>query len=463
MALNVGDSKSLTATVQPVGAPQAVVWQAIDKGVATVSSAGLVKAIGAGTCDIVATTTNGITATCKVTVKIPVVPPVKVTWDSREMVALWEGDSLTANEDGRSFAGNLQIASGSVMKFSPKKGLAGTEGTGGHKLENVLADVPKVLADNPKLTDIFIHCGTNDYSTSTAQQALAKAEQIIKAYNAANVTVHWLQILPRVVLSSGAPAKFREDFNAGLQGLVAANKLHILNGDEVYDPQDKTLCEDGTHATSKGARVLMKHIADTYFKFTTGPYSSLLPKQRMVNPTLTNDGQGVVNAPLTGSLCKNYVATVTGGGVLDAFTASVSMIEEDGVNKIQMDLMGVITEPMTAQISQNNVNLKALAGQAVEGGATLSIMTAQGNEPIGLQGWALADIKTGGGTLFKETTLESHGAMPGYVGPARILPKILDTDATAAKIGVTVVLKAGPVNCRIKYSEPRFGIYELDV
>ncbi|QIN95151.1 minor capsid protein [Pseudomonas phage BIM BV-46] len=97
MALNVGDSKSLTATVQPVGAPQAVVWSSSDTKVATVSSVGLVKSIGAGTCDITAKASNGVSAACKVTVKIPVVPPVRETWDSTNMVALWEGDSLTAS------------------------------------------------------------------------------------------------------------------------------------------------------------------------------------------------------------------------------------------------------------------------------------------------------------------------------------------------------------------------------
>ncbi|WYW00394.1 structural protein with Ig domain [Pseudomonas phage vB_PpuP-Maksa] len=457
MVLNVGDSKSLTATVQPVGTPQAVVWSSSDTKVATVSSVGLVKSIGAGTCDITATASNGVSAACKVTVKIPVVPPVRETWDSTNMVALWEGDSLTANEDGRSFAGNLQIASGSVMKFSAKSGLAGSEGTGGHKLENVLADVPQVLADNPKLTDIFIHCGTNDYSTSTAAQALEKAEQIIKAYNAANVKVHWLQILPRVVLSSGDPAKYREAFNAGLQGLVAGNNLHILNADEVYDPTDTTLCEDGTHATSKGARILMKHIADTYFKYTTGPYTSLLPKQRMVNPTLAGT-EGVVTAPATGTLCKNYVVTNASGADVE-----VSMVPDGSVFKIRVDITGSATSQGLVQLFQNNTNLKALAGQAVEGGATLSITSVDGNDPVGLQAWALADIKTGGGTLFKETTLPVHGAMPGHVGPARIIPKTLDTDATAAKIGVSLVFATGPVNCRLEYSAPRFGIYELDV
>lgn len=69
MALNVGDSKSLTATVQPVGAPQAIVWASSVDSVAKVSASGVVSGLTAGTTDITATASNGVAAICKVTVK----------------------------------------------------------------------------------------------------------------------------------------------------------------------------------------------------------------------------------------------------------------------------------------------------------------------------------------------------------------------------------------------------------
>ena len=75
MALNVGDSKSLTATVQPVGAPQAVEWSTKDFTVAIVDASGAVTGLKAGITDITATTPNGMTASCKVTVKAPVDAP----------------------------------------------------------------------------------------------------------------------------------------------------------------------------------------------------------------------------------------------------------------------------------------------------------------------------------------------------------------------------------------------------
>lgn len=68
MVLIVGDSKSLTATVQPVGAPQAVVWSSSDSSVAKVSASGAVTGLKAGTTDITATAPNGVSAICKVTV-----------------------------------------------------------------------------------------------------------------------------------------------------------------------------------------------------------------------------------------------------------------------------------------------------------------------------------------------------------------------------------------------------------
>ena len=70
-ALSVGDSELLTATVSPDYATnKSVSWSTSDATVATVSSTGLVTALGVGTATITATTVDGgKTATCTVTVK----------------------------------------------------------------------------------------------------------------------------------------------------------------------------------------------------------------------------------------------------------------------------------------------------------------------------------------------------------------------------------------------------------
>lgn len=72
MTLTEGASRALTGTVQPSGADQTLIWTSSDDSVA-VLEAGKVVAKGVGTADITATTVNGLTASCKVTVN-PVAP-----------------------------------------------------------------------------------------------------------------------------------------------------------------------------------------------------------------------------------------------------------------------------------------------------------------------------------------------------------------------------------------------------
>lgn len=69
MSMTVGDVQTLTATVAPANATnKSVTWRSSNSSVATVSSTGEVKAVGAGTSTITATA-DGKSATCEVMVK----------------------------------------------------------------------------------------------------------------------------------------------------------------------------------------------------------------------------------------------------------------------------------------------------------------------------------------------------------------------------------------------------------
>jgi len=70
----IGKTHQLTATVLPEDASnKSVVWASSDEAVCTISEEGLVTAVGAGTATVTVTTVNGgKTATCEVTVVIPV-------------------------------------------------------------------------------------------------------------------------------------------------------------------------------------------------------------------------------------------------------------------------------------------------------------------------------------------------------------------------------------------------------
>ena len=64
LAMKVGETKTLTATLTPDG-EHTVTWTTSDDQVATVSDAGVVTAVGSGQCEIIASC-SGLTATCHV-------------------------------------------------------------------------------------------------------------------------------------------------------------------------------------------------------------------------------------------------------------------------------------------------------------------------------------------------------------------------------------------------------------
>ncbi len=68
-ALEVGQSKTLVAVTSPESAVKSVTWYSSNNKIATVSKNGKVTAVTTGTVTITAKTTNGLKATCKVTVK----------------------------------------------------------------------------------------------------------------------------------------------------------------------------------------------------------------------------------------------------------------------------------------------------------------------------------------------------------------------------------------------------------
>ncbi len=65
-------SATLKATITPADAVTQITWSSSNTAVATVTDKGLVRAVSNGTARITAKTSNGLTATCDVTVTVPV-------------------------------------------------------------------------------------------------------------------------------------------------------------------------------------------------------------------------------------------------------------------------------------------------------------------------------------------------------------------------------------------------------
>lgn len=80
LTMKLEDTYTIPYTLSPDNAVTTVTWDCDNKSVATISSDGKVTPVGTGTANIIATTTNGLTALCKLTV-IDNIKPLKVSID----------------------------------------------------------------------------------------------------------------------------------------------------------------------------------------------------------------------------------------------------------------------------------------------------------------------------------------------------------------------------------------------
>jgi uncharacterized protein YjdB len=89
LSLLVGEKRTVRATVLPYDAVQRVTWSSNNTDVATVSDAGEITAVNIGSATVTATTHNGITANCAVTVTS--VPATGITLQSTLSIAAGGG------------------------------------------------------------------------------------------------------------------------------------------------------------------------------------------------------------------------------------------------------------------------------------------------------------------------------------------------------------------------------------
>ena len=93
LTLLKGESIKLVAKIDPANVSDpTITWISTNPAVASVDN-GLVTAVGGGECDIVATTHNGLTATCHVSVPVA---PEQISFESAE-VSAFIGDKVTLN------------------------------------------------------------------------------------------------------------------------------------------------------------------------------------------------------------------------------------------------------------------------------------------------------------------------------------------------------------------------------
>ncbi|MEE0913741.1 MAG: leucine-rich repeat protein [Ruminococcus sp.] len=135
LTLGVGESYGIIKTISPSNATQTCTWSSSNSSVASVDSNGKVTAKKAGTANITVKTSNGKTATCKVTVK-PAPTSVKI---SNTSLTLGKGEtfivSQSTNSGSYANAANLKWSStntsvATVTKGSGNKAVITAKGVG---------------------------------------------------------------------------------------------------------------------------------------------------------------------------------------------------------------------------------------------------------------------------------------------------------------------------------------------
>lgn len=96
ISVKTGETYQLNASVYPYNAVYTMSWKSSKTSVATVTSNGKVTAQGVGTCTITASTDNGKSATCNVTVTKPVVYPTSVSIQSSLSMEVGDIHTLSA-------------------------------------------------------------------------------------------------------------------------------------------------------------------------------------------------------------------------------------------------------------------------------------------------------------------------------------------------------------------------------
>lgn len=125
LAMNVGDTYTLSPVVYPTNSKYTLTWTSSDTNVATVSNSGKVTAKSAGTANITVTTDNGKTDTCSVTVNASPVVEYEVNYSiyGYEFGEVLHNGSKLVGETVSGY-GSFKVAEGSdvALTILPNEG-----------------------------------------------------------------------------------------------------------------------------------------------------------------------------------------------------------------------------------------------------------------------------------------------------------------------------------------------------
>ena len=223
LELLVGQSSQLTASILPEGASGTITWTSSDAAVATVSNAGLVAAVGAGTAKIRAALSETIYAECDVTVSDPGSNPVPQTvvlkYSGSTTGNMTEtGNAATVGLDATLFtvdAGKGEAANmpgmnkdGTIRLYSLKSADATGHGSffvvtiaEGYTIQSIVVDYKQNAQDANVYAGSTLVTGTDGAYTINASSF--KIENGYKSDGSANTQVHINQVSITYIQGNG--------------------------------------------------------------------------------------------------------------------------------------------------------------------------------------------------------------------------------------------------------------------
>lgn len=199
LTLTEGETSTLTATIYPSKATdKTVTWTTNDTKVATVSSKGVVTAVGAGTCRIKATTNDGtnLSEECLVTVKASVVKATSISLNRNELT-LTEGETSTLKATvGPSDATDQTVSwrsSNTAVATVSSKGVVSAKGAGSCTITATTNDGTK-LTDDCQVTVTSKEIPVSKITLSAKDVTIVKGEtlELVATISPADATIQTL-------------------------------------------------------------------------------------------------------------------------------------------------------------------------------------------------------------------------------------------------------------------------------
>ena len=348
VTLTKGETSQLTATVSPSNATNpSVSWKSSSTSVATVSSSGLVKAADGGTATITVTTEDGnYTATCKVTVKVPV---TGVSLDKTDL-SLTEGDTYQLSATvSPSNATNKTVSwksSATSVATVSSSGLITAKAEGSATITVTTEDGGKTATCRVTVKKKVI--SVTGVSVSPTSLTLTEGDTYqlsatVSPSNATNKSVKWQ--------SSAA-------------GIATVSSSGLVTAKLIGSATITVTTEDGSKTATCRVTVNKKTISVT--GVSLNKTSVTLTEGGTTQLSATVAPSNATNQKVSWKSSATSVATVSSNGLVTANaegSATITVTTEDGgysascrvtVNKMTISVTGVSVSPTSVTLTEGD-------------------------------------------------------------------------------------------------------------